>query len=231
MNINQLVCHAVSKSYQQEDSAIPVLSAINASFTQGDSYAITGISGSGKSTLLHLLAGLDTPTQGTVLWNDVSIYALNNPQKNLFLNQTIGLVFQSPYLIKELSVLENVMVKGLIAGKSFADCKKEARDLLLRVDLSDKIDAYPGQLSGGQQQRVALARALMNKPVFLLADEPTGNLDMQTGARLLEFLLTAQKEWNLGLIISTHDTAIANCMNSVYAINNGFLELKKSCNL
>jgi|ERR1700733_4245081 len=228
MNINGLVCKNISKSYGQGADSLPVLRDITVSFASGCSYAITGASGSGKSTFLHLIAGLDTPCSGSVLFNNNNIYALSSQQKNIFLNTTIGLVFQSPYLIKELSVLENVMLKGLIAGKSFADCKQEAKDLLCTVKLEDKIFAMPGQLSGGQQQRVALARALMNKPVFLLADEPTGNLDENTAKEILEFLLQIQKEWGLGLIISTHSAAITERMEIIYGINNGRLELKKA---
>lgn len=226
MNINNLLCQEVSKSYQQGEGFLPVLHDITVSFCPSSSYAITGVSGSGKSTLLHLLAGLDTPAQGAVLFNNVDINTFSSQQKNAFLNKSIGLVFQSPYLIKELSALENVMLKGLIAGKNFADCKKGAQDLLCTVKLEDKLAAYPGQLSGGQQQRVALARALMNKPIFLLADEPTGNLDENTAGEILEFLLQIQKEWGLGLIISTHDSYIAKRMQIIYEIQNGLLQVK-----
>jgi ABC-type lipoprotein export system ATPase subunit len=225
MNINKLICQNVRKSFQQGAHSLPVLHDISASFAPGHSYAITGASGSGKSTLLHLLAGLDAPCSGSVSFNNVDLHALGAQQKNIFLNKTIGLVFQSPYLIKELSVLENVMLKGLIAGTRFADCKKEAQELLYTVKLEDKLAAYPGQLSGGQQQRVALARALMNKPLFLLADEPTGNLDAQTGELIVELLLTVQKAWGVGLIVSTHDRDITQQMRTRYELQNGLLHV------
>ncbi len=222
MKNNLAVCD-VFKNYVQGNSIVPVLKGVSATFEQGKSYAITGVSGSGKSTLIHLLAGLDVPSQGTVHYDGQDINSFAESQKSNFLNKTIGLVFQSPYLIKELSVLENVMIKGLIAGRSSAECKDGAVQLLKNVGLEEKIYGYPGQLSGGQQQRVALARALMNKPQFLLADEPTGNLDPQTAQTILDLIIAAQKEWGMGLIISSHDRFVTDRMETVLEVKDGKL--------
>lgn len=227
MNIHTLSCHAVSKSFIQGPLPIMVLNEVTVTFCSDVSYAITGISGSGKSTLLHLLAGLDVPTSGTITYDEADIFAWPESKKNTFLNKSIGLLFQYPYLVKELSLLENVILKGLISGKTVASCTQEATELLTEVGLENRLHAYPGELSGGQQQRVALARALMNQPAFLLADEPTGNLDMQTGQMVLDLLVTLQKRWQLGLIVSTHDPIIAGSMHTIYELHHGSLLLKK----
>ena len=226
MIYHQLIASHVSKSYIQGTDTIVVLHDISASFEQGKSYAITGISGSGKSTFIHLLSGLDIPSAGQISFDGENISHFSEDQKSRFLNKSVGLVFQSPYLIKELSVLENVMIKGLIGGKSDDECARQAKELLKQVGLSEKITAYPGQLSGGQQQRVALARALMNNPDFLIADEPTGNLDMQTGNAIIDLIVRLQKEHGMGVIISSHDEYVTDRMQMVYALQNGTLMLK-----
>ncbi len=220
---NKLAACDVFKNYIQGDTIIPVLRGISVVFEQGKSYAITGISGSGKSTLIHLLAGLDAPTKGTIVYNHQNINAFSEAQKSHFLNKTIGLVFQYPYLVKELTVLENVMIKGLIAGLGTQECASQSQALLVQVGLSAKATAYPGQLSGGQQQRVALARALMNRPQFLLADEPTGNLDPHTAQSILELISQAQQEWGMGLIISSHDEYVTRRMGTVFEVKDGRL--------
>ena len=224
---NVLSLVELCKWYTQGSSTITVLKDVSATFKKGHSYAITGISGSGKSTLLHLLAGLDTPSSGALFFNGKNIQSFNDSQKSIYLNKSLGLVFQNPYLIKELTVLENVMIKGLIAGKGYNTCAQEAKVLIEHVGLSVKMSAFPGQLSGGQQQRVALARALMNQPEFLLADEPTGNLDLQTGQAIIDLILQLQKEWNMGLIISSHDEYVTCKMEAVYTLQDGSL-FKKS---
>jgi lipoprotein-releasing system ATP-binding protein len=220
---NILAAENLSKFYTQGSSTIPVLSDLSIQFEQGKSYAIMGISGCGKSTLMHLLSGIDNPSKGTVSYNGKSINALSILEKNYFRSQTIGLVFQYAYLIKELLVIENVMVKGLIGGDPYQDCYKNAEKLLHALGLSEKSLYKPSQLSGGQQQRVAVARALVNKPTFLLADEPTGNLDEKTGTEFIQLLLQLQKEWQIGLIISTHDSYVAQSMQEIYELHQGKL--------
>lgn len=203
---------------------INILHNLSASFAQGASYAITGVSGTGKSTLMHILAGLDKPNAGSVLFNDRNIAHFSAHERSLFLNQSVGLVFQAPYLIRELTVLENIMVPGIIAGMTRDQCSARATELLDHVQLSHKKDNKVAMLSGGQQQRVALARALFNKPAFLLADEPTGNLDEQTGKAIVDLLHTCHKTYNMGIIVSTHDSYVAASMHYRYYLEQGVLQ-------
>lgn len=213
----------LSKKFIQGTNEIVVLKDINTFFTQEKTYAITGISGSGKSTLIHILAGLDTPTTGTVLFNDTIINTFSSSQRSHFLNQSIGLVFQSPYLLRELSIVENVLLPGLISGKTKSNCLARAEKLLKKIDLFHKKDSKPGELSGGQQQRVAIARALFNQPEFLIADEPTGNLDIETGNSIIQLLLSCHQEWGMGIILSSHDDYVTQKMDEVYTLHKGIL--------
>lgn len=219
--INQLVARDIYKTYGQEADRALVLNGVSASFEQGKTYAITGVSGSGKSTFLHILGGLDEPTSGIVLYNNDPLVQMDTQSRSLFLNQTIGLVFQYPYLIRELTVLENVMLKGLIGGVTYDTVLEKAMRLLEQVGLKDKAKAMPGQLSGGQQQRVAIARALISQPVFLLADEPTGALDMKTGTSIVELILALQKEWGMGFIVSTHEHYVYSRMEKQLNVEGG----------
>ena len=221
-----LSLRALSKWYQQGPTRLQVLKNLEITFEKGTSYALAGISGSGKSTLIGLLAGLDKPTSGTISFNGENISHFNENEKVRFLNKSLGLVFQFPYLIKELTIIENVMIKGLIAGFCQRECRQKAQVLLEQVDLLHKIYAFPGQLSGGQQQRVALARALMNQPDFLLADEPTGNLDLHTGKMMVDLILQLQQEWGMGVIISSHDEYVSKKMEKVYELKDGLLLLQ-----
>ena len=222
--MNKIEAYNIYKEFYVQNQQENVLNGISATFEQGNTYGITGVSGTGKSTFLHILAGLEEPTSGQVLCNGKNIFQLDNKERNLFLNKKIGLLFQQPYLIKELSVLENVMVPGLIAQKPFEDCKKRAEQLLQQVGIEHKKDQLPMTLSGGQQQRVALARALFNEPTFLLADEPTGNLDIQTGKKMIELLLSLVEQNNMGLIVSSHDEYVAEQMQQVFVLQDGLLQ-------
>jgi lipoprotein-releasing system ATP-binding protein len=226
-NNDQLVLSAVHKTYEQGGKELLVLKGVSATFTQGESYAITGVSGSGKSTFLHVLGGLDNPTAGSVLFNGKDLMHLRSKQKDGFLNRSIGFVFQFHYLIKELSSLENIMMMGLIAGETRSYCEHRAKHLLEMVGLADKAYALPTQLSGGEQQRVAIARALFNKPSFLLADEPTGNLDAGNAKQVIDLLFSAQQEWGLGIVICSHDAAVYGRMSTIYRLNNGNISAEK----
>ena len=214
------------KTYVSGQQTLNVLKDVTVDFKQGSGYAIVGVSGSGKSTLMHLLAGLDKPTSGSVFFNNTDITTLNSAEKDVFLQQSIGLVFQLPYLIKELSVLENIMLRGYIMGLEPEECKTRALELLDAVGIADKALSNPLSLSGGQQQRVALARALFSKPAFLIADEPTGSLDAYTAQGIVQLVLNCQREWGMGVIISTHDAFVAQNMETVYQLNDGTLTLK-----
>lgn len=196
--------------------AVSVLTDISVSFAQGSQYAITGASGSGKSTLLHILGGLDEPTSGTV--------TLNGAKPS---SESIGFVFQFHYLIHELTVLENIILMGLIRNMSKHACKKRAYDLLKQFQMEDKAQRYPFQLSGGEQQRVSILRALFHRPAFLLADEPTGNLDAKNAGIVMDFLKTCQEAWHMGLIICTHDKHIYQSMTHTYTLENGTLHVNE----
>lgn len=215
-----LEAHKITKSFAQGTTTLTVFSELDCTFMQERTYALTGVSGAGKSTLLHILAGIEMPTQGLVLLHK---QPLQSYQQNHLLNQAFGLVFQYPYLINELSVLENIIAPGLIAGTNYAECVVLAQELLQKIHLEDKACISPAFLSGGQQQRVAIVRALFNKPLFLFADEPTGNLDEKTGHDVISFLLECQQEWGMGLIISTHDAYVADRMAHSFVLHNGQL--------
>jgi len=213
----------VKKSFKQGSVVSEILKDITYTFEQGKTYALTGSSGAGKSTLIHIIAGLDEPTSGQVLFNDIDLANIPEEQKEVFFSDVIGLVFQQPYLIKELSVLENVMLKGLIDNEDRDLCTKRGNELLRLVGLEGKGKSRPSALSGGQQQRVALARAIFNKPAFLIADEPTGNLDETTGAAIVDLLLKYQKEWGMGIIMCSHDTYVAERMEYRVRLRDGRL--------
>lgn len=215
----------IKKFFKQADVTIEVLKGVTASFETGKSYAVTGPSGSGKSTLIHLLAGLDAPDDGTVFFDEQNIALMSTHQREQFLNESIGLVFQQPYLIPELSVLDNIKLKGMIKGLSPEDCQEQALHLLTIVGLAHKASHNPLSLSGGEQQRVAIARALFNRPAFLIADEPTGNLDVETGKKIVDLMLQCQAEWGMGIIVSSHDAYVAQKMEKVLHLDNGKLEL------
>ncbi len=224
MQPSRIFVDDIKKSFGTKKNEQIVLQNVTCSFEQGQSYALTGVSGTGKSTLMHLLVGLDTPTAGTVFFNDRDMYLMSTQEHTHFLRKSVGLMFQLPYLIRELSVLENVMLPGLIVGTPQEECEKKANELLNQVGILEKADQKPGSLSGGQQQRAALARALCNEPAFLCADEPTGNLDERTGKQMVDLLVRLQTEWGMGLIISTHDTYVAQQMQHCYRLHNGTLD-------
>lgn len=213
---------SVSKSYQQGACTIPVLSDISVVFEQGTSYAISGASGSGKSTLLHIMSTLDLPTEGTISYS-VSEGKPFDHDLGFIRTHMLGLMFQTAHLIAELSAEENVIIPGLIAGKSYEESIERARELLTHLGLHDRMEYKPSQLSGGQQQRVALARALFNKPKFIIADEPTGSLDPHTGQQIIDLLLACQKEWGMGIIISSHDQQVTERMQIKYELHDGKL--------
>ncbi|HZW61656.1 MAG TPA: ABC transporter ATP-binding protein [Candidatus Babeliales bacterium] len=219
-----ILADKVTKQFIQGSTTISVLNGISASFNQGNTYAISGVSGAGKSTFLHLLAGLDMPSSGSIVFNGRDLATMQAAERDYFLNKSIGLVFQLPYLINELSVLENVMLKGLIARLPKEECRIKALGLLEIVGLAQKAECIPNTLSGGQQQRVAIVRALFNEPTFLLADEPTGNLDEKTGQGVIDFILDCQKQWHMGLIISSHDAYVVRKMKQVLILHNGVLQ-------
>ncbi len=217
---SKLSMQHVSKSYHQLGVAVDIFDDVSIDFMQGSSYAIMGASGSGKSTAIHLLAGIDTPTCGHIYFDDCNIASFSAEQAALFFHKNISLVFQQAALFAELTVLENVMLKVILAGQVTAASYEHAHALLQEVGLADKVQAYPTMLSGGQQQRVAILRAIFMVPQFLLVDEPTGNLDEQTSDQVIDLLLHYHKKYGMGLIMSTHNQKIADRMESIIRVEN-----------
>ncbi len=209
------------KSYGKKTNRFEALKGIDLAISRGESIAIIGKSGSGKSTLMHLLAGLDKPTNGNVYWSDQSISRMNEKQITNLRNTKVGFIFQQFFLQPTLTVLENTYLPLKIAGISSHNRKKLAKEALKSVDLLDKSDNLANDLSGGQRQRVAIARALINNPEVIFADEPTGNLDSETGKQIIELLFSLQKKNNITLIIVTHDEDLAKKCDRIIKISDG----------
>ncbi len=214
-----LLARDLTKEYRSGDNKLAVLRDVSFSIPQGSFVAIVGPSGSGKTTLLGLLAGLDTPTRGQVLLDDADLTALSEDQRAKLRGQKVGFVFQSFQLIPTLTALENVQVPLELRGESGA--ADRARELLHRVGLGDRLHHFPMQLSGGEQQRVAIARAFSNAPRILFADEPTGNLDSDTGGRIVELLEALNRESNATIVLVTHDHALASHAQRIIRLSDG----------
>jgi putative ABC transport system ATP-binding protein len=214
-----LLARDLTKEYRSGDNTLAVLRDVSFSIPQGSFVAIVGPSGSGKTTLLGLLAGLDTPTRGQVLLDDADLTALSEDGRARLRGQKVGFVFQSFQLIPTLTALENVQVPLELRGESGA--ADRARELLRRVGLGDRLHHFPMQLSGGEQQRVAIARAFSNAPRILFADEPTGNLDSDTGGRIVELLEALNRESNATIVLVTHDHALASRAQRVIRLSDG----------
>ena len=196
----------------------------NASFARGEFVAILGKSGSGKSTLLNLISGIDYVDQGTVCINGEDLTALNERQRTLFRRHKIGFVFQFFNLIPTLTVLENIVLPAELAGQSSQSARQYAMPLLEAVGLIDRTDTFPDRLSGGEQQRVAIARALVNDPLLLLADEPTGNLDEETGENVLALLDRLTRQAGKNMIMVTHSQEAAAYADRLLYLREGKLE-------
>jgi putative ABC transport system ATP-binding protein len=197
------VCKAVTDS----TGTLEILRDIDFALKARETAAIVGASGSGKSTLLSIIAGLDTPTSGTVRLAGLDLFAMNEDQRAALRARKVGFVFQSFQLLGNLTALENVMLPLELASRK--DARRTATDMLARVGLLQRLGAYPRVLSGGEQQRVALARAFVVQPAVLLADEPTGSLDFATGEKIMELMFDLNREQGTTLVLVTHDRAIA----------------------
>ena len=209
------------KIYQQGDIEVKALNDVSINFQQGEFTAIVGPSGSGKTTFLNSIGGLDTPTSGKVVINDTDITNLKSNELIDFRLRNIGFVFQAYNLIPVLTAKENVEFIMLMQGDSANARKSRAEELLNAVGLSDQINRRPGQLSGGQQQRVAVARALASKPKFVLADEPTANLDSTSTSNLLDIMYRLNKEENMTFIFSTHDQRVIDRAKRIITLEDG----------
>lgn len=213
---------AVSKQVETSAGQLTILHAIDMMIKAGESVAIVGASGSGKSTLLSLLAGLDIATSGQVLIDNENLADLDEEQRAKVRADKIGFIFQSFLLIPSLTALENVMLPAELAGST--DAEAQARQLLEQVGLAERLEHYPNQLSGGEQQRVAIARAFVGRPKILFADEPTGNLDSNTGATIEDLLFEMNRASGTTLVMVTHDHALAKKCDRVLVMDAGELK-------
>ncbi|MGB5707392.1 MAG: ABC transporter ATP-binding protein [Arenicellales bacterium] len=212
---------ALSMCYPLEKDTVTVLSGIDLTIGQGESVAVVGPSGSGKTTLLLLLAGLERASEGAILMDGVQLSELDVDAMADLRRDRLGIIFQSFHLIPSLSALGNVALPLEIAGRR--DARQRAREILEKVDLGHREKHYPSQLSGGEQQRVAIARALVHAPALLLADEPTGNLDQQTGDKVGDLLFDLHTDVGATLIMATHDQDMARRCDRVLYMDNGTL--------
>jgi lipoprotein-releasing system ATP-binding protein len=214
----------LAKDYPTRSGALSVLRDVNLELERGDALAVMGPSGSGKSTLLHILGTLDRPTRGDVRLEGRDPFALSERELADFRNRHVGFVFQDHHLLPQCSVLENVLIPTLVARDDREAMKTWARQLLDRVGLSDRLDHRPAELSGGERQRVAVARALIHRPVLLLADEPTGNLDRRTSASIGKLLLDLHREERTILIVVTHSLELADLFPRMLVMEDGSLQ-------
>lgn len=223
MNIQKpiLDIQNLTKTYRSGDKPLTVLNEINFSIESGISCAIVGPSGSGKTTLLGLCAGLDQPSSGSVILKGHKLNHLDEDELAAVRNRHIGFIFQSFQLIPTLTAIENVMVPVELRGERYRDVFKSANHLLESVGLADRIDHYPTQLSGGEQQRVGIARAFITQPDILFADEPTGNLDTETGRQIESILFDLNRSQGTTLVIVTHDPELAEQCDRVIRLKSG----------
>jgi len=209
----------LGKIYSSGSKKLRVLDAISFSVMAGETFAIVGPSGSGKTTLLGLCAGLDSPSEGTIELCGTNLGTLNEDERALLRNKEVGFIFQNFQLLPTLTALENVIVPLELRGVK--EPAKIGMDLLDKVGLQDRFHHYPSQLSGGEQQRVALARSYSGKPSILFADEPTGNLDQETGDKVVQLLFDLNKEANTTLVIVTHDMELAQKTQRIIGLKGG----------
>ena len=218
-----LAVEDLTRKFIKNGTVVEVLKGLNLTIHRGDSLAIVGLSGAGKSTLLNILGALDQPTTGRVLFKGADIFQWNERRRAIFRNRNIGFVFQSHHLLPEFTSLENAMMPALIQRMAPRRAGEKAADLLTALDLGDRLTHKPGELSGGEQQRVAIARALIMDPEILLADEPTGNLDTETGGKIQEILLELNGNRQITLVIVTHNEKLAERMTRSVGIKDGLL--------
>jgi len=218
-----LSCSHLAKSYTDAYSTLHVLRDIDLTIRQGEQIAVMGASGSGKSTLLHLLGGLDTPSGGHIRIDGKPIERLNAVQLGRLRNRALGFIYQFHHLLPEFTALENVAMPLLVRGVSSAKAADEAARMLDRVGLSGRLTHKPGELSGGERQRAAVARALVTRPVCVLADEPTGNLDRKNADQVYDLMLELNREFSTSYLVVTHDPQIAERMDRIMVLNDGYI--------
>lgn len=218
---NILQVKELTREFKSGTRQLTVVNHINFEIEEGSVSAIVGPSGSGKTTLLGLCAGLDQPTSGEVILRGISLGDLSEDERAKVRNEHVGFVFQTFQLVPTLTAIENVMVPLELRGESTKDVRERAKELLTEVGLGDRTHHYPTQLSGGEQQRVAIARAFINQPKILFADEPTGNLDTETGEHIEELIFDLNKSQKTTLVLVTHDLELAQKCDRIIRIKNG----------
>lgn len=214
---------SLTKVYEQGQRRRIILDSVDLDIQEGEFFVLLGKSGSGKSTLLNLISNIDNPDEGQIFVNETEVTALNERQQTLFRRDHIGIVFQFFNLIPTLTVLENITLPRELAGIKRQEAEEKARELLNRVGLANRADSFPDKLSGGEQQRVAIARALAHEPAIVLADEPTGNLDEDTGEKVLQLLLELTRDVGKTLVMATHNPEIVPFADRVARIQDGQL--------
>lgn len=232
-NKNILQARGVAKAYKRHNMKVDVLKGVDFQAEVGKVTAIVGQSGSGKSTLLHLLGTLDRPDSGEIFFDGQRIDHVSNAQRDAFRNQKLGMIFQFYHLLPELTLLENIMAPALIGHGIFSYWRNRsiildrAKELAKTVGLDHRLNHRPSQLSGGEMQRTAIARALISDPALLLADEPTGNLDQETGTSILTLLRSLNETQNLTIVMVTHDESIASQCDALVRLKGGRVERLK----
>ena len=215
------VAHNITKEYPTPAEPLKILAGVDVELNRGDSLAVVGPSGSGKSTFLQIAGTLDQPTSGTLTLLDQNLIGLNDQQLAKVRNENLGFIFQDHHLLPQLSSLENVLIPAIAQGAASSETIDRAKSLLDKVGLSDRTQHRPAQLSGGERQRVAVARALINEPVLVLADEPTGSLDQATAKQIGDLLLQLQAEQNTILIGVTHSMELAMTFQQQVRLDSG----------
>ncbi len=221
---NLVSIRELHKSFNNSKARLEILKGVNFDLRTGDTLSVVGPSGIGKSTFLHILGTLDRPDKGKIMYRGDDVFLFNDEKLAKFRNEFIGFVFQFHHLLPEFSALENTMMPALIKNYTKNRAKEDAEEILVRVGLKDRLSHRVGKLSGGEQQRVALARALVLKPVILLADEPTGNLDKKNSHQVHDLMLELNREFHMTLVVVTHNLELASYMSRCVTVVDGLLQ-------